>query len=163
MLVGYYAPDELKFEALSSFFSFITLSIFLLMITTYLSEIFYYILFVLDFSCSMWTLSWGMWDLVPWPEIKPRTPALGVQSLSRWTTREVPWVEIVTASGWRCSRDLGTLRSASSVGMGLRFNYSLLRVLTCSSLPSSWTCKKLRCYFVQAWWHLHSLASLFPW
>ena len=31
-----------------------------------------------------------MWDLVPWPGIKPETPALGGQSLSRWTTREVP-------------------------------------------------------------------------
>ena len=30
--------------------------------------------------------------LVPWPGIKPRPPALGVQSLSDWTTREVPWL-----------------------------------------------------------------------
>ena len=35
------------------------------------------------FSCAMW-------DLVPWPGIEPRPPALGVQSLSHWTTREVP-------------------------------------------------------------------------
>ena len=35
------------------------------------------------FSCSM------MWDLVPWPEIEPRPPALGMRSLSHWTTREV--------------------------------------------------------------------------
>ena len=34
------------------------------------------------FSC-------GVWDLVPWPGIEPRPPALGVWSLSRWTTREV--------------------------------------------------------------------------
>ena len=31
-----------------------------------------------------------MWDLVPGPGIEPRPPALGVQSLSRWTPREVP-------------------------------------------------------------------------
>ena len=31
-----------------------------------------------------------MWDLVPWPGIKPRPLALGAQSLSCWTTREVP-------------------------------------------------------------------------
>ena len=31
-----------------------------------------------------------MWDLVPQPGIQPRPPALGVQSLSHWTTREVP-------------------------------------------------------------------------
>ena len=33
-------------------------------------------------------LSCGMWDLVPRPGIKPRPPALVVQSLSHWTTRE---------------------------------------------------------------------------
>ena len=31
-----------------------------------------------------------MWDLVLWPGIKPRSPALGAQNLSHWTTREVP-------------------------------------------------------------------------
>ena len=35
-------------------------------------------------------LSWGMWDLVPQPGIKPGPPALGAQSLSHWTTTEVP-------------------------------------------------------------------------
>ena len=40
----------------------------------------------------MWTLSCGMWDLVPWPGIEPRLPAVGVQSLSHWTTGEVPKV-----------------------------------------------------------------------
>ena len=31
-----------------------------------------------------------MWDLVPWPGIEPRPPALGAWSLSHCTTREVP-------------------------------------------------------------------------
>ena len=35
-------------------------------------------------------LSCGMWDLVPWPGIKPGPPALGVRSLCRWTDREAP-------------------------------------------------------------------------
>ena len=35
------------------------------------------------FSCSLW-------DLVPWPGIKPRAPAVGARSLSHWTTREAP-------------------------------------------------------------------------
>ena len=35
------------------------------------------------FSCSMW-------DLVPWPGIEPRHPALGAWSCSHWTTKEVP-------------------------------------------------------------------------
>ena len=42
------------------------------------------------FSCSRGTLSYEMWDLVPWPGIEPQPPALGVRSLSHWTTREVP-------------------------------------------------------------------------
>ena len=33
-----------------------------------------------------------MWDLVPWPGIELRPPALGVHSLSHWTTREVPFI-----------------------------------------------------------------------
>ena len=35
-------------------------------------------------------LSCSTWDIVPWPGIEPGPPALGVQSLSHWTTREVP-------------------------------------------------------------------------
>ena len=38
----------------------------------------------------MWNLSCSIWDLVPWPGIEPRSPALGVWSLSQWSTREVP-------------------------------------------------------------------------
>ena len=41
------------------------------------------------FTYGMKTLSCGMWDLVPWPKIEPRPPALGIWSLSRWTTRNV--------------------------------------------------------------------------
>ena len=37
-------------------------------------------------------LSYGMWDLVPWPGVKPRSPALGPWSLSHWTTWEVPYI-----------------------------------------------------------------------
>ena len=36
-------------------------------------------------------LSFGMQDVVPWPGIKPRPPALGAWSLNHhWTAREVP-------------------------------------------------------------------------
>ena len=37
-------------------------------------------------------LSCSMWDLVPWLGIEPRPPALGVHSLSHWTTRDVPFI-----------------------------------------------------------------------
>ena len=35
-------------------------------------------------------LSCSMWDLVPLRGMEPGPPALGAQSLSRWTTREAP-------------------------------------------------------------------------
>ena len=41
---------------------------------------------------SVPSLSCGIWDLVPQPRIEPMTPALGAQSLSHWTTRQVPQV-----------------------------------------------------------------------
>ena len=34
---------------------------------------------IFDLHCSMWTLSCGMWDLVPQPVSTPRPPALGLQ------------------------------------------------------------------------------------
>ena len=34
------------------------------------------------FSCGMQIISCGMWNLVPWPGIKPRAPALGAESLN---------------------------------------------------------------------------------
>ena len=42
------------------------------------------------FSCGVWTLSCSTWNLVPWPKIEPRPPALGTQNLSHCTTEEVP-------------------------------------------------------------------------
>ena len=42
------------------------------------------------FSCSIQTLGWSKWVLVPWLGIKPGPPALGAQSLSHWTDSEVP-------------------------------------------------------------------------
>ena len=43
------------------------------------------------FNCSIHTLSCGMWDLVPWPRIEPRPPALGA-----WTQpldhQGSPWI-----------------------------------------------------------------------
>jgi len=51
---------------------------------------------MLGFDCGMWSLffffffySFSMWGLVPWPGSDLGPPALGVQSLSHWATREV--------------------------------------------------------------------------
>ena len=61
---------------------------------------------VLGLRCSIWVfvlfcfsvavhgiVTCGMCDLVPRPGMEPRTPALGAQSLSHSTTREVPILE----------------------------------------------------------------------
>ena len=44
----------------------------------------------LTFVAACGIFSCGVWDLLPWPEIEPGTPALGAQSLSHWSTRKVP-------------------------------------------------------------------------
>ena len=43
-------------------------------------------------------LSGGLWELVPRAGIEPGPPALGAQSLSSWTTREVPSFLILKGS-----------------------------------------------------------------
>ena len=54
-------------------------------------------------------ISCGMWDLGPWPGIKPRPPALGAWSLRHWTTRDVP---SQCNTSWRLSCGLvGSLSS----------------------------------------------------
>ena len=77
------------------------------------------------FSCSLRTLSWGMWNLIPCPGIEAQPPALGAWSLSQWTAREVP--------GWFCFFFFNTQEHPgylllSTAGFG---NYILLK----DSLP----------------------------
>ena len=45
---------------------------------------------IFDFHCSSGIFTRSTWDLVPLAGIKPGPPALGLQNLSHWTTREVP-------------------------------------------------------------------------
>ena len=56
-------------------------------------------LFIFIFYLAALGLSCSMRDLVPWPGIEPGPPALGAQSPSHWTTREVPtqqsWFQLV--------------------------------------------------------------------
>ena len=48
-----------------------------------------------------------MWDLVPQRGIKPGPPALGVWSLTHWTTREVPKALLLKA--WSAGQELWQL------------------------------------------------------
>ena len=81
-----------KTYIMSYFFLFKNLSSgFLLHLFIYFqqTDVYLFISLCQFVSCGLWTLSCGMWDLVPWPGIEPGNPALGVQILSPWTTREV--------------------------------------------------------------------------
>ena len=66
------------------------------MMLHFLKNLYFYFIYLVVahriFSCCMWTLTCGMWPLVPWPGIKPGPPALVVWSLSCCTTREVPMI-----------------------------------------------------------------------
>ena len=42
------------------------------------------------FNYGMQNFNCGIWDQVPWPGIELGLPALGTQSFSHWTTRQVP-------------------------------------------------------------------------
>ena len=47
------------------------------------------------FSSSIRTLSCSTWDLVPWPGIKPRPPAVASRNLNHWATREVQAIPLL--------------------------------------------------------------------
>ena len=69
---------------------FIYLSIYYLFIYLFICLFWVSVAAFRIFSCSMWTFSYSMWDLVPWPGTKLGSPTLGPLSLGCWTTREVP-------------------------------------------------------------------------
>ena len=57
-------------------------SFFILELNRFFKKYLFIYLSALDLSCSIW-------DLVLWPGLEPRTPALGALSLSPWTTMEI--------------------------------------------------------------------------
>ena len=77
-------------EEIVCFFKIFYLFIFPCWVFAVAGEIFHFIAVCGLFSCSMWTLSCCVWHPAPWPVFQPGPPALGVQSPSHWTTREVP-------------------------------------------------------------------------
>ena len=54
--------------------------------------LFIWLCWVLVTACRIFNLGCRMWDLVPWSQIQPEPPALGMRSLSPWITRGVPIV-----------------------------------------------------------------------
>ena len=72
------------------------------------------------FSLSCFSLPCGTWDLVPWPRMEHRPPALGVggQSPSHWTTRKVPVLFF-----WIATQLLGHKNLLHSLGLPTLFIY----------------------------------------
>ena len=62
----------------------------------FVARLFIYLIMSFFFNVYLFTyfavpgLSCSMWDLIPWPGIEPGPPTLGAQSLSPWTSREIP-------------------------------------------------------------------------
>ena len=84
-----------------------------------------FFLFSYLFGCA--GLNCSMWDLVPWPGTKPRPPAVGAQSLSHWTTREVLRIWILNFHSLSCQTTLCS-RTAGKTGSSLleRFDWHSL-------------------------------------
>ena len=108
-----------------------------------------------DLSFHMRNLALWHSDLISWPGVKPRSPALGAQSLSYWTTREVPTsatfsVELMSVRGKKCCPH--NIQSSDS-----------LRNLR-PSLTSYWLCFFLFIVFaslVQGWTCFLPVASIY--
>ena len=74
--------DLLSFHSIVTFFSCLEVSLgFLIFLLLLLSRV---------LVVARGLFSWGMQDLVPWPGMEPKSPALWVQSLSHRITRDIP-------------------------------------------------------------------------
>ena len=65
-----------------------------------------------------------MWDLVPWPGIEPRPPALGARSLSHWITRDILGFELLVCviyEDWRSKYRPRECRDRISSNLPKRF------------------------------------------
>ena len=112
------------------------------------------------FVAACGTFSWGMWDLVLWPGIEPRPPALGAQSLSHWTAREVPSLcfrHLMHISFLKINRlffrpVLGLQRNWNEI---TEFSYALSPALSFPLLVTS--CISVVYFFYNWWTHIDTL------
>ena len=104
-----------------------------------------FLIYILFIYLAALGLSCGMWDLVPWPGVEPRPPALGVWSLSHWTTRGSP-----------CFSFLDPARIAS---------FLTEPVLRFISLETSFSVPKDKLLILEIFWALYNLKKfcLLPW
>ena len=79
-------------------------------------------IYLAGYCCSTQTLTCGIWDRDPQPGIKPRSLALGVQSCSHWTTREVPTMFLIIKAEQFVIWILPDIRHLSSEDKPLQFS-----------------------------------------
>ena len=107
------------------------------------------------FSCSMQ-------DLVPWPGIEPRPPALGTQSLSHWNTGKVPQllclkltILVAVCGGGGCWRPSSLLLGLLWADIFLISSSKLYKTIICSDkgtieVAVCWSLNRVR-LFVTPW------------
>ena len=104
----------------------------------------------LGLSCSTQNLHCSMWNLVPWPEIKPGPPALAA-SISHWTIREVHFFFIVLIFNF-ASEDFYLSLNLSSVCLYLMEDcYSYFKVFDNSNIRSPQACFLLAVNSLEYW------------
>ena len=83
-------------------------------------------------GCGIRTLGCGMWDLVPRPEITPRSPAWRAWSLSHWISRQ--FLSILLLKCKICSKDSSSENYLHSQYLSLRQKMSKLQYYTVINL-----------------------------
>ena len=90
-----------------------------------------------SFSFSRETVSCCLWDLLPRPRVEPRPAALGVQSLSHWTTRGYPLqnsgLENSMDSPWCCEESDTTERLSFHFKDSLDLEENIAKISTLKS------------------------------
>ena len=118
-------------------------------------------------SCRMWILRCSIRDLVHWPGIQPRLPALGAQSLIHWTTRQVsaflfyhPLSDLLTAFRFSpCSSSPSSVplgQNSSSPSRNQLYATALLKTKQNKDLSIGWLS-----YYLQSGFQIPYPASLF--
>ena len=87
----------------------------------------------------MWTLSCGVWDLVPKPGTKPGPPAVGAWSFSHRTTREasVPFVVVVVQSTSHVWLFVTPWTARCQASLSFTISLSLLKLMSIESVMPS--------------------------
>ena len=109
-------------------------------------------------SCSTWDLNSGTWDLVPWSGMEHRPSRLGVQSLSHWTTREVPhtvyFLRVVDVDKLIYSKELTrkTRQINKTQRSTIDFHFTILSMHKSPWLEHSFgICCSMRITLIEAW------------